>query len=111
MPRSTAQGRISDKLTDLDFAILGLLPDEGARKGNHTFAKQVKTIAEQLGDATSRTVSGRMRSLVFHKLVVTVVVPPVGLGLGYQITALGKTVLAERRGVSGNPLRVINGGV
>jgi hypothetical protein len=95
--------RLSDKLTDLDFAILALLPNEGARYGNHTFGKQVVPLREELRDATSGQIQGRLRSMRGHGLTKTVVVQPTNAGMGWQRTALGVQVLSERRAVENTP--------
>jgi hypothetical protein len=99
--------RLSDKLTDLDFAILGLLPLEGSQFGNHTYAKQVGNITEELGDATAAQVQGRLRSLKLHGLTVTRVVQPANKGLGWQRTILAEDILNERRGIETPKAEVI----
>ena len=92
---------LKDKLTDLDYAILATLPPEGSRMGSHTYAKQVITMREELGDATSAGINGRLRSLKHHELVVSVVVQPVNDGMGWQITQKGLTILSDRRSTEG----------
>lgn len=86
-----------DRLTDLDYAIMGVLPNEGTRLGHHTYAKQVVTIAEELGGVTSAQCNGRLRSLKSQDMVVMVVVQPANRGMGWQVTQKGLNVLADRR--------------
>ena len=100
-------GRLSDKLTDLDFAILKALPTEGARHGNHTLAKQVMALKEEIPDATAAQLQGRLRSMRHSGLAISVVVQPVGIGRGWQRTKRGVEVLQQRRD---SMLRVLPGG-
>jgi hypothetical protein len=67
----------------------------------------VKALGEELPDATSGQLHGRLRALRHHKLVLAVVVQPVSWGKGWQRTQKGKEVLSERREYQ--HLRVIDG--
>jgi hypothetical protein len=88
---------MGDDLTDLDFAILGTIPMEGSKLGNHTYAKQVRTISEELGDATSGQINGRLRSMKAKGLVTSVVMQPAAHGRGWQRTAKAASALGGRR--------------
>jgi hypothetical protein len=83
---------LARKLTDLDYAILRLLPQVGARFGPHTYAKQVRTITEDV-NATSPQVAGRLKSMKYSGVVTDVIVQPVQDGRGWQRTELGDSVL------------------
>jgi hypothetical protein len=86
---------LSDKLTDLDYTIMGVLPAHGTRLGYHTYAKQVMSIVEELGGVKSAQVSGRLPSLKYYELVTSVVVQPVSKGFGWQVTEQGLKLLSE----------------
>jgi hypothetical protein len=93
--RSIADRPIEDSVTDLDFAILAKLPDEGSKLGHHTLATKAKEVAGQLEDTTAAQVNGRLRVLKLLGLVVDKVTYPAGDGKGWQVTPSGKDELRK----------------
>lgn len=87
------------RLMPIDYALLELLPAEGETIGFTPIALQVRSILrkKEFEQTTAGEMTGRLKSMGHHGLVVGILVQPVGRGLGWQVTAKGKEVLANRR--------------
>lgn len=99
-------GDLQVTLIDLDYAILGVLPEEGTKLGWTVIAKQAKGIVADLNErlpasaapearVRSSQINGRLRVLRLGGYVVGRTVQPVGHGQGWQRTPKGKRLLAE----------------
>lgn len=86
----------------IDLAILEILPDEGQMIGFKHIALQVSSIKErpEFDEVSGNQIGGRLRSMSFQGLTCTQVTLPIQRGLGWQRTAKGKKLLAEKGRVS-----------
>lgn len=93
------------KLVEVDYAILGVLPEEGTKLGFTLLAKQGKAIVKDLreslppdqrdGTPTHAQVNGRLRALKLGGYVIDHAVQPVSGGQGWQRTPKGTRLLSE----------------
>ena len=96
---------VEANLGDLDFAIFGVLPDEGAKVGYHPLAKTAKLVAEELNVPIPREMhmSGgqmnqRLRNLRLGGFVVDIPLSLSGGTIGWQRTAKAVARLANGDG-------------
>ena len=87
------------RLMPIEYALLEILPLEGEMMGFTPIALQVRSILRKEGFQGSKPgdLAGRLKSLEQKGLVVSFPVQPVGRGLGWQATAKGKEVVANRK--------------
>lgn len=99
-----SQHPTSYQLIELDYAVLGLLADEGTSFGYQQLGKQVRglvttlneSLAPEVPSVTGPMLNGRLRMMKQMGLTVTVHVLPASRGLGWQRTPKARRLLAER---------------
>lgn len=97
------------ELLELDYAILGVLPEEGTKLGVTELAKQTRAIERDVNEAqpegaphvTSAQINGRLRVLHLDNLVASRTVQPVAKGKGWQRTPKGRRLCEEHSAEDG----------
>ena len=105
---ATSPEQIRSALTDLDYAILRLLPDEGAKLGFHIAKLSSSAVATQINNMQppgappfkASAIGARLRGLLVGELVVQVGDSLAGHRNGWQRTPLAVQVLREQEGRS-----------
>lgn len=86
--------------TPLDFAILAVLPNEGATVGLRNVGKSIRGLTREMQEQdetiTSPSVNASIRRLFLHGLVARVAIMPISEGLGWQISKKGHALLKQK---------------